>query len=102
MSDELNAMEKPRGTRIVVDGLMVIVEFVATSYPVASGVARCGMIESGERRLISNLSGSEIHEIRDDSYGFHRTGLLDVEPGVTLNSKFSDARTVNWKVGNWT
>ena len=61
----------------------------------ALGVAHCDMIESGDNRLIWNLFGREMLVIFYDSCGFHKTGLPDLDNGVTLHSKFSEACTVN-------
>ena len=49
-------IKKPRGTRVVDDGLIVIEVLEETSCPVASGVALCGIMESGESSFIWNLS----------------------------------------------
>ena len=99
LMEGLKDIENLRGTRVVDNGSIVISTLEEISYPVASGVALCGIMESRERSFIWNLSGSDKVWIFADSCGFQRTGLPELDPGVALYSKCLVAQTVKLIVG---
>ena len=100
-----NAIANPSGTHVIVLGGMVHEMGVATSYPVESGNARYGMMQSSVRGLMCIMlscadgDGRWMMSHRSVERGVHSIGKLDVLPADIGNSKPFDPCVVMEKVG---